>query len=80
MLIRAPPSSQCGTLTRCVSLVSTKSCEHRGQRHRQRYSVDAPFLTSYYGNNQAAGIEESIDTVTVRDRHALVSPRQEAAR
>jgi DNA (cytosine-5)-methyltransferase 1 len=37
----------------------------------------APFLTSYYGNSQAAGVEESIDTVTVRDRHALVSPKKD---
>ncbi len=37
----------------------------------------APFLTSYYGQNQAAGIEEAADTITVRDRHALVSPEKE---
>jgi DNA (cytosine-5)-methyltransferase 1 len=37
----------------------------------------SPFLTSYYGNNQAAGIDDAIDTVTVRDRHGLVSPAKE---
>lgn len=37
----------------------------------------SPFLTSYYGNNQASGMDEAIDTVTVRDRHGLVSPAKE---
>jgi DNA (cytosine-5)-methyltransferase 1 len=33
------------------------------------------FLTSYYGQLQAGSIDEPVDTVTVRDRHALVEPK-----
>jgi DNA (cytosine-5)-methyltransferase 1 len=38
---------------------------------------NAPFITSYYGNAQASGSDEAIDTVTVRDRHAVVQPQHE---
>ena len=37
----------------------------------------APFLTSYYGTAKASGVDEAADTMTVRDRHALVSPGEE---
>lgn len=34
----------------------------------------SPFLVSYYGQDQAASVAESIDTITTVDRHALVDP------
>jgi DNA (cytosine-5)-methyltransferase 1 len=34
----------------------------------------SPFLVSYYGNDQAAGIDDPVDAVTTKDRHALVEP------
>jgi DNA (cytosine-5)-methyltransferase 1 len=33
-----------------------------------------PFLTSYYGQHQAAGIDDAVSTVTGLDRHGLVEP------
>jgi DNA (cytosine-5)-methyltransferase 1 len=37
----------------------------------------SPFLTSYYGGDQAAGMDEVIDTITTLDRHALCEPGEE---
>jgi DNA (cytosine-5)-methyltransferase 1 len=34
----------------------------------------SPFLVSYYGNDQAAGVDDPIDTLSTRDRHALIDP------
>ena len=33
-----------------------------------------PFLVSYYNNSTATSVEESVPTVTTRDRHALIVP------
>jgi DNA (cytosine-5)-methyltransferase 1 len=37
----------------------------------------APFLVSYYGQSNASGSHEAVDTVTTVDRHALVQPADE---
>jgi DNA (cytosine-5)-methyltransferase 1 len=34
----------------------------------------SPFLVSYYGNDQAAAIDDPVDAITTKDRHALVEP------
>lgn len=34
----------------------------------------APFVVSYYGNDQAAGLHQPLGTISTRDRHALVVP------
>lgn len=46
----------------------------QGGATQQGLIQNAPFLTSYYGNHQAAGVDDPVDTVTVKDRHALVNP------
>jgi DNA (cytosine-5)-methyltransferase 1 len=46
----------------------------QGGAAQQALIQNAPFLTSYYGNHQAAGIEDPVDTVNTKDRHALVKP------
>jgi DNA (cytosine-5)-methyltransferase 1 len=46
----------------------------QGGAPQQALIQNAPFLTSYYGNLQAAGADDPVDTVTVKDRHALVNP------
>lgn len=47
----------------------------QGGAPQQGVIQDAPFLTSYYGNHQAAGVEEPVDCVNTHDRHALVTPK-----
>jgi DNA (cytosine-5)-methyltransferase 1 len=46
----------------------------QGCAPQQALMQNAPFLTSYYRNHQAAGIEDPVDTVSTKDRHALVKP------
>jgi DNA (cytosine-5)-methyltransferase 1 len=46
----------------------------QGCAPQQALIQPAPFFTSYYGGLQAAGVEEPVDCVNTRDRHALVSP------
>lgn len=37
----------------------------------------APFLVSYYGQDQASGPDEAMGTLSTRDRHALIQPEGE---
>lgn len=38
-----------------------------------------PYLVSYYGNGGAMSVDDPVDTVTTRDRFALVQPRVQVA-
>jgi len=40
-----------------------------------RVGLAEPFLVSYYGHGQAMGLSEPLDTITARDRFALVAPQ-----
>ena len=39
-----------------------------------RVGLAQPFLVNYFGNGQALSLEEPLDTITARDRFALVDP------
>lgn len=41
--------------------------------HRE-FGVALPFLSSYYGQSTASDLREPLDTVTCRDRHAIIVP------
>jgi DNA (cytosine-5)-methyltransferase 1 len=77
MLIQGAAQLSMRNATRCALLVSTKSCGLRAPLHRPRFSARRRSSPATTGITQAAGIGDAIDTVTVRDRHGLVSPAKE---
>jgi DNA (cytosine-5)-methyltransferase 1 len=44
------------------------------QTTSNQFGVCEPFLVQYYGNGGAASVDEPLDTVTCKDRFALVEP------
>jgi DNA (cytosine-5)-methyltransferase 1 len=45
-----------------------------------RFGLCEPFVTKYYGTGTARPVSEPLDTVTTKDRFALVEPKREGAR
>ncbi len=68
------PAPGCGDLCRaCWEAYDPESCRGLSPEQEEGALRVAAFLINYYGNGQALNLREPLDTVTTRDRMALVT-------